>query len=69
MINKKIGDIVPTPDLFVWSAHLFIGKRILTTLFQSPAFCSFLLSILLQTIVSYPELHSLVTYITSTHYL
>jgi len=45
---QRIRDIFLTPDLFSLSAYLYVGKRMLTTLFQFPTFCSALLSILLQ---------------------
>jgi len=37
---QRIGDIIPTPDSFIWSVYLFVDERISTTWFQSLTFCS-----------------------------
>ncbi len=65
---QKIRDIILIPSLSIWFTYLFVGKKTSTTWFQSLTSYSAFLSTLLQTVVLYPTLHSLITHTTSTHY-
>ena len=66
--QKTIG-IVSTSGSYTWFAYLFVNRRLSTTLSQSPAFYSTLLSVLLQTMVLCLISHSLVIHVVSIHYL
>ena len=61
--------IVLVPSSFFLSNHLFEDGTMLTTLPQFPTFCLAPLSTLLQTVISDPKPHFLVTHETSIHYL
>ena len=65
---QKTINIVLVLGLFIQSDYLSINEIMLTALFWFPIFYSTPLLNLLQTVVSYPESHSLVIYVASTHY-